>query len=105
MHTPHDNTLLEWIDRAVEAIRGGAQETRVVDWLIHHVPGMHQLDTRLGRCALQQECKRVLLARLSASEQTLPPRQKTLENIVEGRSQLTVADVLALLRTDREREQ
>jgi hypothetical protein len=77
----------------------------VVDWLIHHVPGRHELNTPLGRRALQHECKRVLLARLNAYGPTLRTLQETLEHIVEGWSQMTVADVLAILRTSGGSEQ
>jgi hypothetical protein len=61
--------LLEWSDRAVDAIGGRAKETTVVDWLIHHMPRMDQLDTPLGRHALQQECKRGMVERLDACRQ------------------------------------
>jgi hypothetical protein len=101
MSTSQDNVLLEWIDVAVDALRGRAKETSVVGWLIHHVPGMHQLDTPLGRHALQQECKRVMVERLDAYGQEMEPVQEQLENIIEGRAQMTVADVLAILRTGR----
>jgi hypothetical protein len=105
MRTPHDDVLLGWIDAAVEALRGRAKERSVVDWFIHHVPGMDQLDTPLGRLALQQECKRVMFERIDAYGQTPEIVQETLEKIVEGRSPLTVADVLTILRSSGGREQ
>jgi hypothetical protein len=83
MRPPHDNALLEWIDAAMNALRVRAKETRVVDWLIHNVPGMHRLDTPLGRCALQQEYKRAMLARISAYGQTPEIIQEKFEDIAE----------------------
>jgi hypothetical protein len=105
MNTLHDNVLLEWIDAAVDALTGRAKERSVVEWLIHHVPGMDQLDTPLGRRALQQECKRVMFEHIEAYEQTPEIIQEKVENIIEGRSQLTVADVLMILRPSGGRAQ
>jgi hypothetical protein len=105
MSSPHDDVLREWIDAAVEALRARAKERSVVDWLIHHVPGMAQLDTPLGRHALQQECKRVMFERIDAYEQTPESSPEKLETIIEGRAQMTVADVLTILRPSGGREQ